>query len=327
VVAEGDADSTSWWLSQQLDRAFAGGRVDKMEEYEEVDVLGHGAFAVVKLLEHRTSERLVVDKQICVVGLSHKDARQLATEVSVQATLRHRYIVRLIGFHESPSALGLLLQYCAGGTLAQFLEKQFEHSRVADVESAQAWMVQLALGLQYVHARGILHRDLSSSNVFLSFEGDALLGDFGLSHRVLGASLRSLPSSLPLPCSARGDAGSIVAAKSQCGTPSYMSPELIDGDDYGAPNDVWALGVIAFEMLALQLPFHAPSLGGLVAAISNGRYHAPALAALQASGSSEELQEAVSASGLLHKDPRRRWTLDELLRRFPPTDEMMEDGE
>jgi serine/threonine protein kinase len=100
----------------------------------------------------------------------------------------------------------------------------------------QAWFAQLGAAVAYMHSQRVLHRDISSANIFLSYAGEVRLGDLGLSRRLAAE---------------RG----AIAVGTQCGTPPYMSPELVKGEGYGTSSDVWAVGVVLFELLALCTPF------------------------------------------------------------------------
>ena len=91
-------------------------------------------------------------------------------------------------------------------------------------------MAELGLALRAVHAANVLHRDLKSENIFLTADAHIKLGDFGLSRQMDGAAL----------------------ATTTCGTPFYMAPEQVRRDGYAQPADVWALGVVFYEMLTLQ---------------------------------------------------------------------------
>ena len=109
-----------------------------------------------------------------------------------------------------------------------------------------------------MHAHHVLHRDLKTENVFLTSADDIKLGDFGIS--------RALSTRTNL-------------AQTVCGTPYYLSPELVKGLPYGPPSDMWALGVVLFELLTLQLPFSGDNMAALVLNIAQGVYNAEALAA------------------------------------------------
>ena len=90
----------------------------------------------------------------------------------------------------------------------------------------------------------MLHRDLSTKNIFLSEGGDAVVGDLGLSKAL-----------------DRSQGGAL--ASTMCGTPYYLSPEMLGGQPYGKPADVWALGVVMYELLTLQRPFAAANIFAL----------------------------------------------------------------
>ena len=113
--------------------------------------------------------------------------------------------------------------------------------RPFEVGLAASWIVQLGSAVSYMHSQRVLHRDLSACNVFLSAAGDIKVGDFGLSKANQGGSQHS------------------VHGKTVCGTPNYFSPEMIEGHSYGEPADVWAVGLLAHEILTLKHPF-LPSL-------------------------------------------------------------------
>jgi len=103
--------------------------------------------------------------------------------------------------------------------------------------------VQICLAMKHVHDRNILHRDLKSQNIFLTSKGIVKLGDFGIA-KVLDASEDQ--------------------ARTQIGTPYYLSPEICESRPYGRQSDMWSLGVVLYELLALELPFQANSMPALV---------------------------------------------------------------
>ena len=95
-----------------------------------------------------------------------------------------------------------------------------------------------------------------------------------------------------------------------CGTPFYFSPELINGKPYREPSDVWALGVLLFELLTLQRPFNGDNIASLAIAITNGKHDEEAL---ERSPYAQWLRRLASKEQLLHLDPHKRLALPELL--------------
>lgn len=230
------------------------------------------------------------------------------SEVAVQASLHHPNIISLFGFHHSPDQeLTLMMEYAAGGTLNKHLDMLSKRGWSVDADDAMLWLAQLASALKYMHSKTVLHRDVSAENVLMSFDGDVLLSDFGLSHK-LADEHEQLKTNL-------------------CGTPPFISPELVAGKEYGAPNDVWALGVLVFQILTFQLPFNAWTLDDLKEKILQHRLEPAAAAAIAARSANapeedrectEKLLWFTSSDAALHHDPQQRVSLDVVLREIKP---------
>ena len=137
----------------------------------------------------------------------------------------------------------------------------------------------------------------------LHCSGEILLGDLGLS--------RSLAK----------DTVGATKVGTQVGTPPYMSPELITGQDYGTSSDVWAVGVVLFEMLALRRPFDGANIVEMANLIDKGIPLAEARATLDASGHTLELRRLASSAGLLNPVPSERTKLSRVIEMYPPPNE------
>lgn len=112
-----------------------------------------------------------------------------------------------------------------------------------------SWFVQIALGLQYIHKKNILHRDLKTQNIFVTSKKLVKIGDFGIS--------KWLSHTLDL-------------ATTAIGTPHYLSPEICRRQPYSHKSDMWSLGCVLYELCSLQLAFPAPDFVSLVASIVRG---------------------------------------------------------
>ena len=231
-------------IRSALDKAGDIHIVDDAEEFELVEVLGLGTFGQAELRRVDDSDgasaaSFIVIKRVPLQKLSDWSLASSVSEMTNGAKMRHPNIVQFYGAYLSKrSELCLALQYAAGGTLEDTIKFQVERGPFP-VDFVTAWLSQLCDAVRYMHDNRVLHRDISTGNVFLSFVGDILLGDLGLS--------RQLAS----------DSAGRTKVGTQVGTPPYMSPELVTGQDYGTSSDVWAVGVVLFEMLALCSPFAA----------------------------------------------------------------------
>ena len=138
-------------------------------------------------------------------------------------------------------------------------------------EEVLAIFVQLALAVHYVHAQGILHRDLKAANVFLAPGGVAKLGDFGIARVLRGDGGGGGGGD-----GGGGDGGGGPShAHTVIGTPYYLSPEMCEGLPYDQKSDVWSMGCVLYELMTLRKAFDGSSLPALVLNIVRGEYPEP----------------------------------------------------
>lgn len=266
----------------------------EFNQYERVRLLGRGTYGCAVLLRRRGSGELVVAKEVPLGHLGGQAGlKAVQNEVRILAALSHAHIISYKATFTDGDLLSIVMEYADGGTLADAIGAQVAMGKLPFESAAVArWAAEVASALQHVHAAKILHRDLKAANIFLTAAGATKLGDFGIS--------RSMSTQTNL-------------AETVCGTPYYMSPEIIMGKPYGVQADAWALGVLLFELLALCRPFEADNIGHLVMRISQGKYDA---AALEGSAHPPLLLELASRSGLLDPSPDSRITLAQLQERL-----------
>jgi hypothetical protein len=206
---------------------------------------------VVYLARDRKLDREVAVKLI--QGSHPQLVRRFEREGRLLAGLEHENIVRVYDLGEIDSVPYLVLEYVRGQTLASRLA----HGRPTMVEAAGIGL-DILKGVQEAHRRGIVHRDLKPANVFLDAAGRARVADFGLA-RGTGEP---------------GGEEDQTAAGAILGTPGYMAPEQARGERVGTPADVYAVGVILYQMLSGQKLF-AGSFGDILAAQLAGPAPAP----------------------------------------------------
>jgi serine/threonine-protein kinase len=201
--------------------------------------VGEGGMAYVYKARDLTTGAPVAIKVLMsrLVSDAESNAR-LRREAGLALKLSHRNVCGLLGHGERDGMPYLVMPFLEGETLAH-RENSVGPMPVAD---AVPILIQIADGLQHAHDAGVLHRDLKPENVMLVPDGGgerAVVMDFGLAkERIAGAELNRLTAT-----------GIVL------GTPEFMSPEQIRGKPLDPRSDVYALGVLAFELLTGELPF------------------------------------------------------------------------
>ncbi|XP_049803013.1 serine/threonine-protein kinase Nek8-like [Schistocerca nitens] len=254
-----------------------------MECYREIRVVGRGSFGAVHLCERRSDGQQVVVKRVSISQMTDSELAASCTEVRVLSMVQHPLVVRYLDSVVQEDALHIVMEYLPGGTLRDFLRAR--DGRLLPQQDVVTWASQLVLALYHIHSLNVLHRDITSSNILLTANHRCLkIGDFGIS-KILASKSR---------------------AQTLVGTPCYLSPELCDGRDYGRESDIWATGVVIYEMLALRRPFEAPTLASLVMQILRARV--PPVSATHYDSTVHDL-----ITIMLHREPKSRPSARQLL--------------
>ena len=266
-------------------------------------VLGQGSSAMVYDAVHKRSK---VEVAIKVIKKNDdmNDQESMDTEFEILKAVHHRYILNCHELFETPQCIWVVMEKINGGELLELL---IEGGVYTERDAARA-MKQAFLAISYLHSQGIVHRDLKLQNLLLSQKdraSDLKVADFGLSAR------------LPRDAAGGTDWGDKDAVKrfrglsDKWGTPQYFAPEMLQ-KAYGPQVDLWALGVVLFQLLVGRLPFNAPSNAELFRQIERSADHLKRLFALaEWRGVSEAAKDLVVK--LLTPDPTRRLNADEAL--------------
>ncbi|MFM9014632.1 MAG: serine/threonine-protein kinase, partial [Gemmatimonadota bacterium] len=212
--------------------------------------LGAGGMATVYRATDLKHDRRVALKVLRPELAAVIGAERFLTEIKVTANLQHPHILPLHDSGEAGGFLFYVMPYIEGESLRDRLTREQQLS-VADAVRITG---EIASALDYAHRHGVVHRDIKPENILLH-DGRALVADFGIAlaaSRTAGARMTETGMSL--------------------GTPTYMSPEQAMGErEITARSDVYALGCVAYEMLAGEPPFTGPTAQAIVARVMTER--------------------------------------------------------
>lgn len=255
-----------------------------MEKYTKMKAVGKGNMGTVVMVRNNEDGKIYVMKLIDLSKMNKKERTASLNEAKVLSSLAHPNIINYVDSFLSRKTehLCIVMEYAAAGDLSHKIKQQ--KGRHFAEELVLDWFIQLCFSIKYCHQKKVLHRDIKTQNVFLTASGVIKVGDFGIS-RVL--------------------ANTFDCAHTFVGTPYYLSPELVQERPYNSASDVWALGVVLYELLALRHPFNANDMKGLMYKILRVMYDPPPPLY------SAELRDIVPH--LLVKDPTRRLTVNQIL--------------
>uniref|UniRef100_A0A671PRL9 protein kinase C n=1 Tax=Sinocyclocheilus anshuiensis TaxID=1608454 RepID=A0A671PRL9_9TELE len=201
-------------------------------DFDLIRVIGRGSYAKVLLVRLKKNEQIYAMK-VVKKELVHDDEDidwvQTEKHVFEQAST-NPFLVGLHSCFQTESRLFLVIEYVNGGDLMFHMQKQ----RKLPEEHARFYAAEICIALNFLHEKGIIYRDLKLDNVLLDQDGHIKITDYGMCKEGIRP----------------GDTTSTF-----CGTPNYIAPEILRGEDYGFSVDWWALGVLMFEMMAGRSPF------------------------------------------------------------------------
>jgi eukaryotic-like serine/threonine-protein kinase len=243
--------------------------------------LGYGGMSTVHLAFDRRLERRVAVKLLAEhLADDPTFVSRFQREAQAAARLVHPNIVQIFdsGLDERSSRHFIVMEYIEGHSCAEILR---DHGWV-DVDEAASIIEQACEGLDYAHRHGVVHRDVKPGNLLRSREGEIKLADFGIAKATEQSSITQV--------------GSVL------GTAAYLAPEQARGEEAGPPADLYALGVVAYQLVSGRLPYEAASLTEL--ALKQQREAPPTLDTIVADVT-PELADAVAIA--LALDPRERY--------------------
>ena len=191
-------------------------------------VIGEGRFSTVYLYKHKINGTLFALKKISIQKIleSENDINIIQREINIHSRIQHENIVQFYSYNKGVNEVNILLEYCNNGSIFELINKNgFEEIRT------YKYFSQVVNAVYFLHKNNLVHRDIKPENILLS--GDKIkLCDFGWCCET-----------------------NINNRKSFCGTFEYMAPEIIKDIPYGKPVDIWALGILLYELYFGVSPF------------------------------------------------------------------------
>ncbi|RKP17910.1 Plk4 kinase, partial [Rozella allomycis CSF55] len=201
-------------------------------------LLGKGAFgnvyeaeALVKRFRVKQGDQVAI-KVISLVPPYASLLERVKNEIRIMSQLSHPNVLAILDYYEDDNNVYIVMEKCSKGELFAHMRRL---KRPLKEDEAVEVFRQVALGVQYLHSKNIIHRDLKCSNILLNENMQAKIADFGLAVIV------------------KDD----CEQKTMCGTLSYISPEIVTRKPYGIATDIWSLGCILYTLVAGCPPFHS----------------------------------------------------------------------
>lgn len=223
-------------------------------KYIKKKLIGTGSYGMAWLVERVKDHTVFVAKVMDLGKMSFRDKQYAYSEIKCLANCHHPNIIHFVEDYEENDQLLIIMEFADSGDLDGQLKLRSTRDFCYFQEHEALFLfLQLCLALDHIHSHKMLHRDIKGANILLTSTGLIKLGDFGFSHQY-------------------DDTVSGVVANTFCGTPYYLAPELWNNQRYSKKADVWSLGVLLYEIMALKRPFVATSMRGLMAKVLNAEY-------------------------------------------------------
>ncbi|KAF6096214.1 polo like kinase 4 [Phyllostomus discolor] len=254
---------------------------EKIEDFKVGNLLGKGSFAGVYRAEsiHTGLEvaiKMIDKKAMYKAGM----VQRVQNEVKIHCQLKHPSILELYNYFEDSNYVYLVLEMCHNGEMNRYLKNR---RKPFSENEARHFMHQIITGMLYLHSHGILHRDLTLSNLLLTRNMNIKIADFGLA------------TQLKMPHEKH---------YTLCGTPNYISPEIATRSAHGLESDIWSLGCMFYTLLIGRPPFDTDTVKNTLNKVVLADYEMPAFL-------SREAKDLIHQ--LLRRNPADRLSLSSVL--------------
>ena len=198
-------------------------------KYKIIDIITKNEIKKVFLAERISNQEKIIIKEINLLNLDEQQKNVITQEGIIFLNLKHDNIVNYEEFHIENNEVYIIMEYCEEDLSKKIqrqknLKQYFEEKQIID------WFIEICEGIKFIHDKKILYKNLNPENIFLTKDNHIKLGDFGIDKY-------------------------LNQTKGKIGIGSYLSPEIIKGENYNYKNDIWNLGIILYELTQLKHPF------------------------------------------------------------------------
>ena len=261
------------------------------EKYELIEIIGQGMYGKVYKSLNKYENKYYAIKTLNFQNISQKERLNIETEINLLQELKHPNIVLYKeSFIDKNQNLNIVTTFCEGGDLYQKIFKsQKNYFQEKEIINA---LIQLLLGLSYIHDKKIVHRDIKTKNIFIQNEHTLCIGDFGIAKIFNSNNNNNKNTNL----------------NKMVGTPLYMAPECFkQNKKYSYKSDIWSLGCCIYEMCNLKHAFEGQFFPAVSIKISEGK-RLPLNKIY-----SKELRNVIDS--MLNLNPRNRPTIASLIEK------------
>eukprot|EP00053_Salpingoeca_punica_P019366 m.195275 g.195275 ORF g.195275 m.195275 type:complete len:455 (-) comp17634_c0_seq5:2354-3718(-) len=200
---------------------------DPEEVFQLLEKLGEGSYGSVVKAMHRSSHQVVAIKQVPM----ESDLQEVVKEISMMRQCDSPFIVQYYGSYFKNAYLWIVMEYCIAGSVSDVMQLR---KKPLNEEEIRAIARATLFGLEYLHSRCKIHRDIKAGNILLNDKGDAKLADFGVAGQMVD---------------------NMSKRNTVIGTPFWMAPEVIQEIGYDCRADIWSLGITCIEMAEGKPPY------------------------------------------------------------------------
>ena len=188
--------------------------------------------------------------------MKEENKKQIYNEATIMKKLIHPNVISFKDVFKDTKLdyFYIVMEYADDGDLNKKIRQQqqkISKEKYFKEEKILKYFYQICKGIEYIHSKNVIHRDIKSQNIFLTKNGTIKIGDFGIAKTLAHTNSNAM---------------------TVIGTPYYFSPEIINGEPYNYKTDIWSLGVVLYEMCCLKLPFDSNNIAQLSMKILRGNY-------------------------------------------------------